>query len=108
MLAHSNKHALLVGRSRVVIISPRRKGLVLFAIGVIMFLGQGYLFTILNIVASLFIAPGSAGYEMLSQSYLVVNALAIIFILSGVVMFYSGRRENTKARTSSSATTQSE
>lgn len=73
-----------------------------------MFFGQGYLLLIFNMVASLFIAPGSTGYEMLSQSYLAVYALAIIFILSGVVMFYSGLRENTKDRTSSSATTQSE
>jgi hypothetical protein len=79
-------------------------GLSMFALGIIVFFGQGYAFIFIRMILSPFISAEENGgvYGIISQSYLVTYTLSIALIISGVVMFYKGRKE-TNDLTSSAA-----
>ncbi|MGH9993024.1 MAG: hypothetical protein ACREAZ_10360 [Nitrososphaera sp.] len=76
-------------------------GLALFALGIIVFFGQGYALVFLRMILSPFISADSGGYEIISQSYLATYTLAIALIILGVVMFYKGRKEPNNSTSSS-------
>lgn len=73
--------------------NSRRAGLVLFALGVIVFFGERYVFGFFAMVASLF-SLDSGAYSAVFQSSIATYWIAIILIISGVVVFYTGRRKN--------------
>lgn len=69
-------------------------GLALFALGTIIFFGQGYVLAIIDMVASLSVWPTDNAYETLSQAYFATYTLALMLIILGVVVFYKARKEN--------------
>ncbi len=73
--------------------NSRRLGLALFALAIIIFFGQRYVLAFVNMLASLFILAESGFYEIILQSYNGIYAFSIILIITGVVMFYKGRKE---------------
>ena len=75
-------------------------GLALFALGTIIFFGQGYVLAIIDVVASsLFVWPTGNAYETLSQAYFATYTLALMLIILGVVVFYKARKENANSIT---------
>lgn len=73
-------------------------GLTLFALGTIIFFGQGYVLAITDIVASsLFVWPIGNAYETVSPSYFTTYTLALVLIILGVVVFYTAHKENARS-----------
>lgn len=76
--------------------NSHRLGLALFALGIIIFFGQGDVLGYFNIIASLFVPPESGFYEVMLQSYYAIRILSIALIIGGVVMFLRGRKETNR------------
>ena len=74
-----------------------RIGLALFALGVIIFLGERYVMGFFAMLASLLTPPDSGAYQVILQSSIVIYSIAVIMLISGVVMFYKGRKEDVTA-----------
>lgn len=72
--------------------NSRIVGLALFALGVIIFFGQRYILGFFALLASL-LTPDGAGYQTVLQSSFATYWVAVIMIISGVVVFYTGRKE---------------
>lgn len=68
-------------------------------VGVIIFFGQGYVLSLVNIIITPFISAGS--YSMIFQAYIWIYVAVLVLIISGVVMFYRGRKESGNQPTSS-------
>jgi hypothetical protein len=82
--------------------NSHKLGLALFAIGVILFIGQGYVLSFFYMTLS-FVPPDTSGYSIMSQAGIWTYSLAFILIISGVVMFYKGRKESSVNASSESS-----
>ena len=75
----------------------------LFALAVIIFIGQRYVLAFVGMIASPFLPPGSGFYETLFQSYYVVYAVLVSLVIAGVALFYKGSREGNDLASPASA-----
>ena len=74
--------------------NSHRTGLALFALGVIVFLGQHYVLSFFTIVFTRFVP---FNFNAILQAYVWTYAIALILIISGVVLFYRARKESNQA-----------
>lgn len=72
-----------------------RIGLALFAVGVIMYLLQGYVASFLgNLIALLVEDPTTGGISM--QLYIWIYIFSALWIIAGVIVFFSGWKKANK------------
>ena len=69
----------------------RKAGIISFAIGVIMFFGQGYLSGGLLYLSSSLTPQDQVANNVISGAFLAVWSGAFVLILAGAVMFFVGR-----------------
>jgi len=78
-------------------------GLALFALGIIIFFGQGYVLSFIGIVASS-LMPSDNPYETISQAYFAAYGLALMLIILGVLVFMKDRKQNASSISSADIT----
>lgn len=88
-----SQHSLLSDQLTIITINLYKAGLVAFVVGLVLLFGYSYLITFFIVIAS----RGGLNLDFVYNSYFGVNLAAIVLIISGVVIFYKGRKERNAA-----------
>lgn len=73
--------------------NSHRISLALFALGVIIFFGERYVFGYVAMLVSM-LAPSESGtYQFVLQSYMYIYVVSAIMIIAGAAVFYRGQKQ---------------
>jgi hypothetical protein len=88
------QHPLLLHTPTILPSNLYKAGMAIFVTGLLILFGQAYSFAFSTAILSIFMPPDVIGYyDNHAVFYFSLNAAAIILIITGVMMFYRGRKE---------------
>ena len=70
-----------------------KAGIISFVIGLFVFFGHSHIVGFFLTITYSFVSPSQTAFEIISNLWLGLSAFGMILIISGVVMFYLGKRE---------------
>lgn len=73
-----------------------KAGVIAFVIGLFIFFGHSHIIAFFLIIISGFTTINPSAFEIVSRFWLGLSAFGMILIISGVVMFYLGKRQRDK------------